>query len=182
METFRIVMGAAIGAAVGGTIGYITRCSGGGCPLMGNPIGGVLIGAVMGILAVTSFMPEPNVETLTSQHFKDIGTAEEFGRLVQENNVVLVDFYADWCRPCRGLKPTILRLADRYAGRVKVAGVNVDKLGALARQYGVSSIPDVRIFQGGQPLRRFVGSQSESSYAGALDEALAGTAAPQTGT
>ncbi len=71
--------------------------------------------------------------------------------------LVLVDYYADWCGPCKRLAPSLAKLAQKHGDKVIVLKVNVDKEGELAQKAGVSSIPDVRLLHGGKQLDRFVG-------------------------
>lgn len=70
--------------------------------------------------------------------------------VLQSQLPVLVDFYADWCGPCQMMAPVIHQLAEEYAGKVKMVKVNVDEAQELAMSYGVSSIPTLAYFQGGQ--------------------------------
>lgn len=74
---------------------------------------------------------------------------------------VLVDFYADWCGPCRMIGPVIEKLAGKYEGKVKIAKLDVDKAGAIAAQYQVSGIPTVIMFKGGEAVDRFSGALPE---------------------
>ena len=86
---------------------------------------------------------------------------------------VLVDFWAPWCGPCRALSPTIEKLAVQYAGRVKVGKLNTDDNGDMAVKYGISGIPQVLIFKGGdQPKERLVGLQSEQALVKVIDRVI----------
>jgi len=104
---------------------------------------------------------------------KYISDPDVFQELVLEADTpVLVDFYANWCGPCKTLSPTIQKIRGDYAGRAAVYKVNVDKAGALARQYGARSIPLVVMFQDGRIVEKWVGLRPESTYTQALDKAL----------
>lgn len=83
---------------------------------------------------------------------------------------VLVDFYADWCGPCRALHPTLEELAAEYAGRVKIVQVNVDENGDLASRYNVRGIPALFVIKGGQTVDQTVGLQSKADLARMLNK------------
>lgn len=71
---------------------------------------------------------------------------------------VFVDFYADWCGPCKMMSPVIDMMANEYAGRIKVGKVNVDENNALAIKYGIMSIPNMVFFKNGEVVDRVVGA------------------------
>ena len=81
---------------------------------------------------------------------------------------VLVDFYADWCGPCRMMAPVVHELAEAYEGKMKAVKVNVDEAGALAASYGVSSIPTLAYFEGGQLKGASVGYVPREDLEGKL--------------
>ncbi|GHV87138.1 thioredoxin [Spirochaetia bacterium] len=71
---------------------------------------------------------------------------------------VLIDFWADWCGPCKMIGPFIDQLAEEYSGRIKIGKVNVDEQGDLAGKYGIVSIPTLIIYKDGQPVQQKVGA------------------------
>ena len=91
-------------------------------------------------------------------------TTSNFEKEVLESDLpVLVDFWADWCGPCKMLAPTIEEIAKEYEGKVKVGKVNIDEFAQLAIKYGVASIPTVILFKDGQVVDKSVGFVPKSS-------------------
>jgi len=91
-------------------------------------------------------------------------TAESFQRVVVEGSherLVLVDFWADWCAPCRMLMPVLASLADAYGGKLLVAKVNTEEEQTLAVEYGIRSLPTVQLFKDGRPIDQFMGALPE---------------------
>ena len=82
---------------------------------------------------------------------------------------VLVDFWAEWCMPCRMLTPTIEKLARDYAGKIKVGKVDTDANRETAMKYSISSIPTVILFQNGEVATKFVGLRKENEFKAVLD-------------
>ena len=94
-------------------------------------------------------------------------TVDNFEEVIS-NGPVLVDFWADWCMPCKLVDPIIKELAAEYEGRVTVAKVDCDAQQALAQRYSVMSIPTVILFKDGLEAQRFVGAQPKAAYQAAL--------------
>jgi len=86
---------------------------------------------------------------------------------------VLVDFWAEWCGPCKMLLPVLNELSTEYAGKVKIAKVNVDQCGMLASQFGIQSIPALLFFKGGQVVVQTVGVRSKKDLKAQLDQLAA---------
>ena len=89
------------------------------------------------------------------------------------SGVTLVDFWAEWCGPCKIMNPTLDQIAKDYEGKANVAKVNVDHETDLAMRYEVSSIPTLLVIKDGEVAKRFVGVTSKTDLSAALDAALA---------
>lgn len=171
----RILVGVLLGAGLGAGVGYLGRCSGGMCPMTCNPIGGMIVGAIIGgILLTTTGCSGQKPTAEISINVVEIQNSEQFDKTIT-SGVVLVDFNADWCGPCRTLKPIIGSLADKFAGKAVVVSVNVDRQGDLARKYGISSIPDVRLFSGGKEVERWIGVRSKETYESTVEKVMGGS-------
>ncbi len=88
--------------------------------------------------------------------------------------VSLVDFWAEWCVPCKMLGPMIDELAKEYAGKVKVGKVDTDSSRTVSMKFGISAIPTIIIFKDGLMVKKFVGLQQKKDVRAALDATLAG--------
>lgn len=106
---------------------------------------------------------------MASEHIKEF-TDENWKSEVLDSTVpVLVDFWAEWCGPCRMLAPTIDKLATDYAGKVKVGKLDCEAARETAMKYGITSIPTVLIFKNGQIINRMVGLKREQDFKAALE-------------
>lgn len=94
--------------------------------------------------------------------------------VLKSEQPVLVDFWAEWCMPCRALAPTIDELAAEYAGKAKVGKVNTDSCREVSIKYGISAIPTILLFKGGQPVKKWVGLTNKKDFKSGIDAALAG--------
>lgn len=100
-------------------------------------------------------------------------TNDNFESEVMQSEVpVLVDFWADWCGPCRMLSPVIGQLADEYAGKAKVCKVNVDDQSELAAQFKIMTIPTVIIFKDGEIKEKSVGVRPKTDFSQMLDNLI----------
>lgn len=96
-----------------------------------------------------------------------------FEETLQENDVVLVDFYADWCGPCKALQPALENLSQEFDGKVTIAKVNVDQNPGLSQKFGVRSIPALFYFKKGEVAGKQVGLQTQHVIAQNLNQLLA---------
>jgi thioredoxin 1 len=106
-------------------------------------------------------MASENVMELTDQNFE--------AEVLKSDKPVLVDFWAEWCMPCRMLGPTIEKLAKDYNGKVKVGKVDTDANRDVSMKYGISAIPTVILFKDGQVAQKFVGLRQEKEFKEVLD-------------
>jgi thioredoxin 1 len=97
-------------------------------------------------------MASANVRKFTQQNFDS--------EVLQSDVPVLVDFTATWCGPCKALAPIVDKIADQYAGKVRVGKLDIDENPEITAKYGVRSVPTVLVFKGGQKAGQHVGLTS----------------------
>lgn len=98
---------------------------------------------------------------------------EDFDKEVVNSNIpVLLDFWAEWCPPCRMIAPLLEQLADEYKGKVKIMKVNVDDEPDLATQFGVTNIPTLLFFKNGSPYEKIVGAVPKQKIKDILDNMI----------
>jgi len=102
---------------------------------------------------------------------KEVKTSE-LNELLDQKGVVLADFYATMCPPCREMTPIVEQLAARFAGQAKVVKIDVDQAHELTSTYGVRSIPTFLLFANGQVVERVVGKTTEAALVGMIESQL----------
>lgn len=92
--------------------------------------------------------------------------------VINSDQPVLVDFYADWCGPCRMISPIIEQLAEQYEGKAKIAKVNVDNNGPIAGYYKIMGVPSLVFFKNGEEVHRIVGVQPKGQITSILNQLI----------
>ena len=110
-------------------------------------------------------MASPAIVTLTQENFAE--------HVLKSTTPVLVDFWAEWCGPCKMIAPLLDELADEYTGKVKIGKVNIDEHQALATQYGIRAIPTLLVFNQGQVAEQIVGARGKRDLKASLDRVAA---------
>jgi len=106
---------------------------------------------------------------MASEHVVEFTDQNFEAEVLKSSAPVLVDFWAEWCMPCRMLAPTIEKIAKGYAGKVKVGKLDTDANRDVAAKYSISAIPTVILFRDGQVAQKFVGLRKEQEFKAALD-------------
>ena len=106
---------------------------------------------------------------MASENVKEFSDGNFEQEVLKSDQPVLVDFWAEWCMPCRLLAPTIEKIAKEYVGKVKVGKVDTDSNRDVSIKYGISAIPTVILFKDGQVAQKFVGLRQEKDFRDALD-------------
>ncbi len=110
-------------------------------------------------------MASPLIVNLTLENFAE--------QVLQSAAPVLVDFWAEWCGPCKMIAPVLDELADEFEGRAKIGKVNIDEQQALAAEYGIRAIPTLLVFSKGQVAEQIVGARSKRDFKASLDRVAA---------
>jgi len=106
-------------------------------------------------------MASPQIVTLTQDNFA--------AEVLQSTTPVLVDFWAEWCGPCKMIAPVLDELAGEYSGKVKIGKVNIDQHPTVAAEYGVRAIPTLLLFSKGQVTEQMVGLRSKRDLKTSFD-------------
>ena len=101
-----------------------------------------------------------------------VNTSEFEEKVLKSDVPVLVDFWAEWCGPCKAIGPSVEQLAAEYAGKARVFKLDVDADPAIASQYGVMSIPALLVFKGGKVVDQMVGAAPKATIAQLIDRSL----------
>lgn len=101
-------------------------------------------------------------EKVTTANFNDV--------VLKSSTPVLVDFWAEWCGPCRAVAPILEEISNEYAGKIKVVKLNTDEEGSIAMKYGISSIPTMNLFVGGEVVKSIVGARPKPAIVRELTE------------
>ncbi len=109
-------------------------------------------------------MASPNIITLTDANFQS--------QVLESPVPVLVDFWAEWCGPCKMIAPIVEELAEEFFGRIKVGKVNVDECQKLATDYGIRAIPTLLIFKSGEVADQMLGLKSKRDLVQALERVM----------
>ena len=99
-----------------------------------------------------------------------VSDAEFESSVLQGDKPALIDFWAEWCQPCKMLAPTVEEIAGEYEGKVLVGKLNVDDNPATATKYGIRGIPTLLLFKGGQVVQQLVGVKSKAEIKKIIDE------------
>jgi thioredoxin 1 len=110
-------------------------------------------------------MASPKILTLTQENFG--------AEVLQSDSPVLVDFWAEWCGPCKMIAPILDELADEYDGRVKIGKVNIDEQQGVATEYGIRAIPTLLLFNKGQVADQIVGLRSKRDLKASFERVAA---------
>ena len=110
-------------------------------------------------------MASPLITTLTKENFAE--------QVLKSANPVLVDFWAEWCGPCKMIGPVLDELADEFQGRARIGKVNIDEQQSLAAEYGVRAIPTLLMFHNGQVTEQIVGARSKRDLKASLERVAA---------
>lgn len=109
-------------------------------------------------------MGSDHIHTVTDESFES--------EVAQSGGLTLVDFWADWCGPCKMIAPTVEELAEEYEGRLKVCKLDVDENQRTAQQYAVRSIPSLLFFKGGRVVETVVGAVRKQRLAEVIEAHL----------
>jgi thioredoxin 1 len=110
-------------------------------------------------------------------HLNEVNDSSFETEVLKSNQPVLVDFWAEWCAPCRMMTPVLEAVAAKFEGKARVVKLNVDDNPSATQRFGIKGIPTLILFKGGRETERLVGATNESAVARLIEEALHAVAA-----
>jgi len=112
-----------------------------------------------------------------SEHLKEVNDNSFEVDVLQSDQPVLVDFWAEWCGPCRMMTPVVESVAEKFQGTAKVFKLNVDDNPSVSQRFGIKGIPTLIVFKGGKEAERLVGATNEQALIRLIEEQLKPVAA-----
>jgi thioredoxin 1 len=112
------------------------------------------------------------VEVAMSEHVTDVTDQSFENDVLKSDRPVLVDFWAEWCHPCKMLAPAVAQVAETYEGKAKVVKMNVDDNNQVPPRFGIKGIPTLILFKNGTEAERVVGATSKENISRMIDRAL----------
>lgn len=109
---------------------------------------------------------------MASEHVHEFTDDNFEQEVLQSDQPVLVDFWAEWCMPCKMLAPTIDEVAGVFSGKAKVGKVDTDSNRNVSMKYGINAIPTVLLFKGGEVAKKFVGLTNKNDLESAINDAI----------
>ncbi len=108
-----------------------------------------------------------------SKYVSEVSDGNFEQNVLQSDRPVLVDFWAEWCGPCRMIAPTVEAVAEKYESNARVVKINVDDNPSVAQRYGIKGIPTLILFKNGREEERVVGATSKEAISRIIDKHLA---------
>ncbi|MFH1279417.1 MAG: thioredoxin [Candidatus Eisenbacteria bacterium] len=109
---------------------------------------------------------------MASEHVMEVSDSEFQEKVVSASTPVIVDFWAEWCGPCKKIGPVLEEVAEEYAGKVKIAKVNVDSNAEVAGRFGIRSIPTLLFFKDGEVADTLIGAVPKRDIVERLDKVI----------
>lgn len=172
-----LILSILVGAGFGGVLGYYGQCRSGTCPLTASWPRGAFFGAALGLmfhLGSGRELAGARVLRDTEGPVSPLGASAFQARVLESPIPVVVDFYAPWCGPCKRLAPSLVKLAEAYAGRVLFMKVDVDREPDLAARFGITAVPTLLLFREGAVAEVVAGAVGEQHLRQRIEAVLGG--------